>query len=309
MSTRLRSDLILLLVAVLWGTAFIAQRIAAQHVNLYMFNGLRFTLASGFLIPFLMVRRNPVSRQIGRETKLGIILAGMILFVGAALQQAGLRSTTAGNAGFITGLYVVFVPLLSAMLLKNRPRMINILAALIAAIGLFLLSTGGTLSLAPGDLYELGGAILWAIHVILIGSLAQKAHPLRIATGQNIVCGGLSLTFASINPDLNRWKGLADNWWTVVYTGLFSVGLGYTLQIVAQRDTQPTDAAVILSMEAVVAALAGWLILDERLSAIQGFGCLLMLGAMIMAQIGGESYSGSREFKAETRASTSDSEL
>lgn len=308
-STRLRSDLILLLVAVIWGTAFVAQRVAAQQVNLYIFNGLRFTLASGFLIPFLINMRNRTSIQLDRRTRIGIVLAGIVLFVGAALQQAGLESTTAGNAGFITGLYVVLVPLLSAVFFKKNPGIVNVLAALIAVMGLFMLSTEGSFALAPGDSYELGGALMWAMHVIMIGSLAQKAHPLQVAAGQNIVCGGLSLVFAIIGTRQDLWRGFAEAWWAIIFTGLFSVGLGYTLQIVAQKDAPPSDAAVILSLEAAVAALAGWLILDEKLSAIQLYGCLLMLGAMVMAQMGGQIYRESRDFNAETKASMSDSEL
>lgn len=287
---RIKSDFILLIVAIIWGTAFVAQRIAAQQVNLYTFNGLRFLLASAFLIPILQTtKRNSPSNRFDRDIGFGILLAGVVLFAGAALQQAGLKWTSAGNAGFITGLYVVLVPLLSTILLRRMPRKLNLLAALIAVTGLFMLSTEGKFAITPGDSYELGGAFLWAIHVVLIGSLANKAHPLQIAAGQNIVCGGLSLVFAFFDTNFNPWHGLADNWWAILFTGLLSIGIGYTLQIVAQKETPPSDAAVILSMEAAVAALSGWLILDERLSTIQIYGCLLMLAAMILAQIFGGS--------------------
>lgn len=285
-SSRIKSDFLLLLVAIIWGTAFVAQRIAAQQVNLYTFNGLRFLLASAFLIPILQLRKmNSLSSRFDREIGLGVLLAGIVLFIGAALQQAGLQWTSAGNAGFITGLYVVFVPLLSTLLLGRKPRILNLLAVFIAAMGLYMLSTGGSFTITHGDSYELGGALLWAIHVILIGSLANKVHPLQIAAGQNIVCGGLSLAFAFLATNFSPWYGLAEKLWAILFTGLLSIGIGYTLQIVAQKETPPTDAAVILSMEAVVAAFSSWLILDERLSAVQMCGCFLMLTAMMLAQL------------------------
>lgn len=270
-----------------------AQRVVAEQVSAFAFNGLRFLLAAGVLIPILHLdmKRNATTRDLDHKVRLGIIAAGVVLFCGATLQQVGLQFTSAGNAGFITGLYVVLVPLISAVIMRQLPHLINFVAAMIAIAGLFMLSTSGNFTIAPGDGFELGGAFLWAIHVIMIGSLARMAHPLQIAVGQNLVCGGLSLSVAVLETQFQPWSGLGESWWSIIFTGLLSIGIGYTLQIVAQKDTLPADAAVILSLEAVVAALSGWLFLNERLTTIQLVGCGLMLGAMILAQLRGLTYA------------------
>jgi drug/metabolite transporter (DMT)-like permease len=207
-----------------------------------------------------------------------------MLFVGASLQQWGMRYTTAGNAGFITGLYVVLVPLLLAVFWHQKPRRSIVIAALVAATGLYLLSTGGSLRLNPGDGLELGGAFLWAGHVILIGWLAQRANVFRISIGQNLICGLLSLGAFALLAQPDPWLGLKESWWAIVYTGVLSIGIGYTLQIVGQREAPPSDAAIILSGEAVFAALFGWLWLNEQLSGIQLLGCGLILAGMFLAQ-------------------------
>ncbi len=286
---RLQADLILLLVAIVWGSAFAAQRVAAQHMGAYLFNGLRFLVGALVLLP-LGLRRRSIIQQDGANSTLadsnvlpGMILAGLLLFGGTSLQQLGLSYTTAGNAGFITGLYVVLIPLILAVGWRKPPRPPVWAAAGMAAAGLFLLSTGGSFSLAIGDAFELAGAFLWAFHVLLIGWLAQRADILRLAVVQYTVCGALSLGVA-LTLEGSALIGLSSAWWTVVYTGVLSIGLGYTLQVVGQRVAPPADAAILLSLEAVFAALAGWLFLGERLSAVQLLGCGLMLAGMMLAQ-------------------------
>lgn len=284
---RFSADLTLLLVSVIWGTAFVAQRIAATSISPLLFNGLRFLLGAAVLMPFLW--RSWQHRELtwsgGSKYLAGVLLAGLVLFGGANLQALGLRYTTAANAGFITGMYVVLVPLMLAVIWRQRPGPLLGLAVFLAAIGLFLLSTGGQLRLARGDALEFVGAFLWAFHVILIGLLVRRLAPLQIAVGQNLVCGLLSLVALFIFVPAQPWKGLSSTWWTIVYTGVMSIGVGYTLQIVGQRTAPPTDAAIILSMEAVFAAIFGWLLLDERLAPVQILGCLFMLAAMLLAQL------------------------
>lgn len=272
----------------IWGSAFAAQRVAAMHMGTYLFNGVRFLLGALVLLPLALRRppANPFGRHTPQEssnTLPGMLLAGLLLFGGTSLQQLGLEYTTAGNAGFITGLYVVLVPLILAVGWRRPPRPLVWVASCMAAIGLFLLSTGGSFSLAIGDALVLAGAFLWAFHVLLIGWLAQRAHILRLAVVQYAVCGALSLA-VSLLLETNHFAGLSSAWWTVIYTGVLSIGLGYTLQAVGQRVAPPADAAILLSLEAVFAALAGWLILNERLSAVQLLGCGLMLGGMLLAQ-------------------------
>jgi drug/metabolite transporter (DMT)-like permease len=285
---RLRADLILLLVAVIWGSAFVAQRIAAMHMDIYLYNGTRFLIGALVLLPFARYggqTSSPPARTT-YQTWWGIALAGGLLFGGAAFQGLGLRYTSAANAGFITGLYVVLVPLLLAIGWRQIPGQRVVIAACLAATGLLLLSTGGSFRLAPGDGMEFIGAILWALHVILIGFLVKQTQVLHIAIGQYLVCAALSLgvAFSQVTPD--SWERFASVWWTVIYTGVFSIGIGYTLQVVGQRDAPPADASILLSMEAVFAALFGWLLLDERLLPVQLVGCLLMILAMVLAQVG-----------------------
>ena len=276
---RARADLALLLVALIWGSAFVAQRAIAGEIGVLFFNGARFLIGALVVAP---LTRNHRSRLATSEI-LGAFLAGILLFGGAAFQQFGLRYTTAGNAGFVTGLYVVIIPLLLAIGLRRWPRPAIWAASLLAAAGLFLLSTGGRLALALGDSLEFAGAVFFAVHVILIGFLVKRIQAFQLVAIQYLVCGLLSLV-SGLLLEANTWTGLAPAWWSIVYTGVFSVGLGYTLQAIGQRVAPPADAAIILSMEAVFAALFGWLLLGEMLSAIQLLGGGLMLVAMLLAQ-------------------------
>lgn len=282
---RLKADFILLVVAVVWGSAFVAQRVAAENIGVFIFNGLRFLLGALILLP-LARRREPDARKQGSLTRrqiLGIVLLGSLLFTAAAFQQFGLQFTTAGNAGFVTGLYVVLIPVVLAVGWRQPSRPSIWFASFLAVIGLFLLSTGGRMRINPGDLLELAGAFVWAFHVILIGRLVQFIDVPRLAIGQYLVCGLISLA-AGLGLEANSLGDLASVWWAIVYTGLFSIGIGYTLQAVGQKVAPPADAAIILSMEAVFAAIFGWLVLGEMLTALQLLGCGLMFSGMLLAQ-------------------------
>lgn len=286
---RAQADLLLLLVALIWGTAFVAQRVAALNMGAFQFNGVRFLLGALVLVPFAWYRRGLAEDQkgkarLGRNDLLGIALAGLLLFGGASLQQIGLRFTTASNAGFITGLYVVFIPILLWVRWRHPQRRTIWVASLLAAAGLYLLSTGGSFRLAPGDALELSCAVLWAFHVIWLGRLVRTLDALDITIGQDLVCGALSLAWSAVSErGALPLSGAAG--WAILYTGVISVGFGYTLQAVGQRLAPPADAGILLSLEAVFAALSGWLLLDERLSTIQLMGCGLILAAMLLAQV------------------------
>lgn len=281
---RLAADLLLLLVAVIWGSAFVAQRMGMEHVHPFIFNAGRFAMGGLVLFPVVLARRRRKEASapypsVGRP---GLLL-GLLLVVGASLQQIGLVYTSAGKAGFITGLYVVLVPLLLAVVWRKRVRWTGWLAASLAAIGLFLLSVKGDFRLAPGDGWVLAGALAWSLHVIAVGRLAPGRDPLRLALAQYTVCAFLSLIL-SLTFEWGAWGGILKAWPEVLYTGVLSVGIGYTGQVVAQRRTAPADAAILLSLEAVFAALFGWLLLGEALSGRQLAGCGLMLAAMLLAQ-------------------------
>jgi drug/metabolite transporter (DMT)-like permease len=282
---RIKADLLLVLVSMIWGSAFVAQRIAADQVGTFLFNGLRFLLAVVVLVPvaWLNFRGDPVNWRMDRRAFIGVGLAGLLLLLGAAFQQAGLRYTTAGNAGFITGLYVVFIPLILAIVWRQPPRLNTWLAAGLAMVGLFLLSTGGHMQLNPGDVLEMIGALFWALHVILIGILVQRLNVWQVSIGQYLICGLLSL-FIGLGTEWNTISQLPASWWAIAYTGIVSVGVGYTLQVAAQRYAPPADAAIILSSEAVFAAVSGWLLLNERLTAIQFLGCVIMMAGILLSQ-------------------------
>jgi drug/metabolite transporter (DMT)-like permease len=280
-SRRSRANLLLLLVATVWGSAFVAQRVAAQSMNPFFFNGVRFLFGAAILAPMA----NSPWKGLSRSMMKGIALAGGLLFGASALQQIGIRYTTAGNAGFITGLYVVLVPVILLVFWRQRSSWLVWGAVLLAVIGMFLLSTGGiALRLASGDSLEFAGAFLWALHVIVIGLLVRSIPVFTLAAGQYLVCGVFNLVVAGFTGAMG-FPAEVITWWPVVYTGVLSIGLGYTLQAVAQKDASPVDTSILLSLEAVFAAFFGWILLGERLTLVQLAGCGLMLAGIVLSQL------------------------
>ncbi|KXK14527.1 MAG: putative DMT superfamily transporter inner membrane protein [Chloroflexi bacterium OLB14] len=264
---RIKADITLFIISIIWGSAFVAQRVAGQLGSVYQFNGYRYLLAGLVVLPFAW--KAIQYKTIPRTQWLWMFIAGFVLFIAAAFQQAGMLYTTAGNAGFITSLYVVLIPILLFVFWKETPHWLSILAILLAGIGAFLLSTGGKFHIQFGDLLELIGATFWAIHIILLGKFASKFEAISFSTGQLIVCGMLNLGVGviieqNINFDLPLLFAIG-------YTAIFSLGLCYTIQVWAQRHTPPADAALLLSLESVFAVLAGWLMLNETLILIQIF--------------------------------------
>ena len=286
----LKSDLLLLLTAIIWGFAFVAQRMGMDHVGPFTFNGVRFALGSLSLLPLIWLLQRQKSRAPavipqagGRELLRGGLLAGLALFLGASLQQVGLVYTTAGNAGFITGLYVVIVPILG-LIWRQRPTLGTWLGAILATTGLFLLSVTADFSIAYGDALVLLGAFIWAGHVLLIGWLSPRMDALKLSAIQFAVCALLSLLTALAIESI-RLEGIIAAAVPILYGGLFSVGIAYTLQVVAQREAHPAHTAIILSLEGVFAAIGGWLLLGELLTPRGLFGCALMLGGMLLSEL------------------------
>jgi drug/metabolite transporter (DMT)-like permease len=287
-----KSDLLLLLAAAIWGFAFVAQRIGMDYIGPFTFNGIRFALGALSLLPLAFFnRRQPLATARtafkSRAAFLyGGLLAGTVLFAGASLQQVGLIYTTAGKAGFITGLYVVIVPILG-LLGRQRTDAGTWLGALLAVWGLYLLSIkSASFSISAGDLLEIIGAVFWAVHVIVIGWLSPRTDTVRLAITQFAVCSLLSLATAfvieTVSLDAIRQAAIP-----ILYGGLLSVGVAYTLQVVVQRRAHASHAAIILSLEAAFAALGGWVILDETLSLRAGAGCALMMTGMLLSQLWG----------------------
>jgi drug/metabolite transporter (DMT)-like permease len=281
-------SVLLALASVIWGFAFVAQRAGMDHVGPFLFNGVRFLLGAMILLPVLaIVRRRRAPIPSVAITPLGAVvgctLAGLVLFGAVSLQQIGIVHTTAGKAGFITGLYVMIIPLLG-LLRGQRIRWTVWLGVLCAAAGLYLLSIRGALGIEFGDGLVLVGAFGWAVHVQVIGWLAERVRPLAIAVVQFTICGLISL-IVGLATETATLGGLSGAAWPIAYAGILSTGVAYTLQIVGQRRVDPTRAGIIFSMEAVFAVLGGWLLLGEAMTARMLGGCALMLAAMVLAQL------------------------
>lgn len=289
--TRLRANLLLLLTAVIWGFAFVAQRSGMEHVGPFTFNAIRFLIGALALIPLMTsLDRRREARVVvplrDRSLLIGGLLAGFVIFAAATLQQVGIVYTTAGKAGFITSLYVVLVPVLG-LALGHRPSAAVWVGATLAAIGLYFLTIQEGLTIAWGDLLVLIGAFLWAGHVLLIGHLSPGTDPVKLAFLQFMACAALSAVAAALSETVTA-DAVRAALVPILYAGIMSVGVGYTLQVVAQGYTRPADTAIILSLEAVFAVVGGWILLGEELSLRALFGCGLMLAGILISQILGK---------------------
>jgi drug/metabolite transporter (DMT)-like permease len=278
---RLKADITLFIIAIIWGSAFVAQRVAGQLGSVYQFNGWRYLLAGLVVLPFAW--KTFWYQKISRQQYIWMLIAGFILFIAAALQQTGMLYTTAGNAGFITSLYVVLIPIVLFIIWREKPHWTSIVAVCLALIGAFLLSTSGEFNIRFGDLLEFIGALFWTIHVILIGKFASKFEALTFSVGQLVICGLLNLGVGFVVEPIIQFN--LPILFSIGYTAIFSLGLCYTLQIWAQHHTPPADAALIISLESVFAVLAGWLLLNEILLPLQIFGCILIFIAVMISQI------------------------
>lgn len=281
----LRADLLMLITAMIWGSGFVAQTSGMDHIGPYLYTGLRFALGSLCLLPLLLRRSNAVKPEplMTRGLLLGGIVMGLALCTGINLQQVGLLFTSVTNAGFITGLYVIVVPLLG-LLLGHKTGTGTWLGAGLAVVGMFLLSVGDNFNVASGDWLQLIGAFVWGGHVILVGVFASRHDAIRLAFLQFLTCSVISLILALIFEDIQLPSIIAAGP-ALLYGGVVAVGIGYTLQVVAQKDAIASHAAIILSLEAVFAAIAGALLLGESLHLKGYLGCALMLAGMLLAQL------------------------
>ncbi len=289
-SQVIKSDVLLLITAIIWGFAFVAQRMGMDYVEPFTFNGFRFALGSLSLIPLLLIQRVHFSESSANKSSISLRyvvisggLTGLALFTGASLQQIGLVYTTAGKAGFITGLYVVIVPII-LRLVGQRSSVGTWIGAFLAVIGLFFLSVTDEFTVEFGDFLEIIGAFFWAGHVILVGFFSRKIHPIKLSFIQFVTCSLLSLLTAVFIETITL-SSLLEATVPILYGGLCSVGIAYTLQVVAQRDAHPSHAAILLSLESVFAAIGGWLILNEFLSLRAIGGCGLMFAGMLFSQL------------------------
>jgi Permeases of the drug/metabolite transporter (DMT) superfamily len=299
---KLIANSLLLLTAVIWGSAFVAQRVGMNYVGPFTFQATRFTLACVVLIPVIYFMGKSSKKQMEtsgcgkeelspeekkKETKALLkagITCGTILFCGSSLQQFGLVFTSAGKAGFITALYIILVPVFS-LALRQRPGFKCWIGVAFGAVGLYFLCITESFSIAPGDLIVLIGAVFWACHVLVIDHFLPKvSDPIKMSFIQFVTTTVYSYICALIFEDIS-WNAIMAAAVPILYAGALSGGIGFTLQILGQKHTNPTVASLLLSMESVFAAVFGFLLLNEMMSFRETLGCVLMFIAIIVSQL------------------------
>ena len=282
---KARGNFLLLLTAMIWGSSFVAQSAGADLISPAFFNGTRMLLGSLLLSPLAVYRmRRYVPASSRRTLLLGGACCGVLMFTGSYIQQTGIAYTTAGKAGFLTAIYVVLVPVLG-IFLKKKPRPILWVSVALACVGLyFLCFTDKTFSLAMGDAAMLGGAVMFALHIMVVDHFSPLVDGVCLSFVQFLTAGSLGMVVAFITEQPS-FAALSAAAVPILYTGVFTMSVAYTLQIVAQKDTDPTVASLILCMESVFAVVFGWLILHETLSLREGVGSVFMFVAVLLAQL------------------------
>ena len=284
---ELKSSMLLLITAAIWGFAFVAQRMGTMYVGAFTFTGLRFLLGSLSLLPLLIYYGKKADKDSDDKVKpidniKAGVAAGSVLFIAASLQQIGLIYTDAGKAGFITGLYIVIVPILG-MFLKQRIHISTWAGIALAVSGLYFLSVTEGFNIAKGDLYVIVGALFWAVHILIIDHYTKLVDSIKLSFLQFVTCSVLSMTTAFIFEEIN-FQGLRMVIIPLLYGGIMSAGVAYTLQIIGQKHAKPSHAAIAMSMESVFASIGGYLILKEVLGVRGYIGSALMLAGMLLSQ-------------------------
>ncbi|MCV2348434.1 DMT family transporter [Paucibacter sp. Y2R2-4] len=286
--SRIRANLLLIFIAVIWGSAFVAQSHGMEHLGPMAFTGIRFLIGALVVAPLMWREWQGLKAQDRALRPVdGAKIAGLgsLLLMGAAMQQIGIVSTTVTNAGFLTALYVPLVPVLGWLLWRHLPHWSVWPGALACLVGAYLLSGAQSLSIGRGDLWVILSALPWAFHVVLVGRVADRmAAPFLVAGGQFAVCGLLALGWALLNEPISA-SGLQAAVGSLLYTGVFSVGIAFTAQVVAQRYAHAADAAIILSSETLFAALFGYFMMGDRLSPAGLLGCALIFASMMLIQL------------------------
>lgn len=295
-----KNAFLLFMAAFIWGVAFVAQSSAAAYIRPFTFNGIRCLIGGFTLLPPVIISqaKNRKSLPLGetfdkkrffsiRELKTGLFggfCCGICLCLGSTLQQFGIEQTTVGKAGFITALYIVFVPVVSAVFLRKKIALPVIISVILGLGGLFLLCITEQFSIGKGDLYVLFCSFAFTAHILVIDHFSAKADGVLLSCIQFLTCGIISLPFI-LFMEKPQWSQILSAGIPILYAGVFSCGGAYTLQIVGQKNMNPTIASLILSLESVVSALAGWLLLKQTLSEREIAGCIIMFVAIIVAQL------------------------
>ncbi|WP_028514978.1 DMT family transporter [Ruminococcus flavefaciens] len=288
MLKKLRGSLMLLTAAFIWGTAFVAQSKGMDYVAPFTYNAVRTLIGGVVLIPMVFLfgqkSRRKVSENNNKISFIGGIICGLVLFAASSFQQLGISLTSAGKAGFITALYVVIVPVIS-IIFGQKSNLKMWICAFTAIIGFYLLCIKEGFRLSKGDLYVLICAVFYSVHIIVIDHFNSKgAEPVKMSCVQFFTAGSIMMIcmFIFESPALSAvWAAK----YTILYAGVMSCGVAYTLQIIGQKYTESTAAALIMSLESVFAALAGWIILSEHMSMKEFAGCILVFAAVVFSQL------------------------
>ena len=286
MKTKPKSIFLLFLTAIIWGFAFVAQKVGAQFVGAFTFNGIRFLLGALSLFPVIMfLEKEKVGKEKFRTTLKAGLIGGVVLFLASTLQQYGVEITnSAGKSGFITGLYTVFVPIAAFFFMKKKTGILTWIGAVFAVGGLYLLCMTGDEKVGIGDLVLLIGTVFWTVHILVIDKFVSQISPLRFAQIQFAVCGVLSIICALILEDIT-FEAVKSALLPILYGGLMSVGVAYTCQILGQKDADPTFAAIVLSTESVFAAIGGVLLQNESMTVSAYIGCGLIFVGIVLSQL------------------------
>lgn len=295
--TNAKGIIFLVITAVVWGFAFVAQSVGSDHVNTLTFNAIRFALGAVSLIPvILLFEKGANDPKIRKTTMIAGLLCGVVLFSASTLQQYGIElynkagfSDASGRAGFLTALYMVIVPLIG-LFFKKRPSAETWCGVVLAVGGLFLISFSGGFAVSFEDLVVIGCALLFAVHIVVIDRFGDNMYSLRFAMTQFVVCALLSAAFAGIGiasgtMEANTFADIRAALVPILYGGFMSVGVAYTCQILGQKNAEPTFASIILSTESMFSAIGGALILHERMTLRGYIGCALIFAGIILTQV------------------------
>ncbi|MBE6782600.1 MAG: DMT family transporter [Ruminococcaceae bacterium] len=287
MKTKPKSVVLLFLTAIIWGFAFVAQKVGAQYVGAFTFNGIRFALGSLSLFPVIMLfeKEKQTKESFIKTLKAGVI-CGVVLFIASTLQQMGVEITnSAGKSGFITGLYTVFVPIAAFLFMKKKTNILTWIGAVLAVGGLYLLCMTGEESVGIGDLVLLLGTVFWTVHILAIDKyMIDGISPLRFSQMQFAVCAVLSIICALIFEDIS-FIAIKSALLPILYGGFMSVGIAYTCQVLGQKEADPTFAAIVLSTESVFGAIGGVLLAGESMTISAYIGCALIFAGIVLSQL------------------------
>lgn len=281
----------MLLATIIWGSTFIFQRMASGGIGAFTFQASRCLLGALVLLPVIWLfdkkkqdGKTYIARWADKKLWLGGLLCGIPLFLACNLQQLGIADTDAGKSAFLTAMYIVIVPIIG-IFLKKKPSILIPVSVVLAVAGLYCLSCVGVTSISISDLLLIACAVMFAVQITFVDIYASKVDPLRLNVVQVLVCTALSAVSAVLFKEEITWQAISGNWIPIAYAGILSMGAAYGMQVVGQRDVEPAAASLIMSMEAVFAALCGAVFLQETMSGWEVIGCVLLFVAVILPQI------------------------